>query len=41
MMVPVAGVLEDEATRFANEDPAVKGGTLVVEVRPWLIGMSR
>jgi uncharacterized protein YciI len=41
MMVPVAGVSEDEVTRFAGEDPAVKSGTLVVEVRPWLIGMSK
>ena len=41
MMVPVAGVPEDEVTRFASEDPAVKSGTLLVEVRPWLIGMSK
>jgi uncharacterized protein YciI len=41
MMVPVAGVSEDEVTRFASEDPAVASGTLVVEVRPWLIGMSK
>jgi uncharacterized protein YciI len=41
MMIPVAGVSEDEVTRFASEDPAVKSGTLVVEVRPWLIGMSK
>ena len=41
MMVPAAGVSEDEITRFANEDPAVKSGTLLAEVRPWLIGMSK
>ncbi len=41
MMIPVAGVAEDEARRFAAEDPAVKGGTLVFEVRPWLIGMRK
>jgi uncharacterized protein YciI len=41
MMIPVAGVTEEEANRFANEDPAVKGGTLIAEVRPWLIGMSK
>jgi uncharacterized protein YciI len=41
MMIPVAGLAQDEVQRFANEDPAVKDGTLTVEVRPWLIGMSR
>ncbi|WP_458237628.1 YciI family protein [Pseudomonas sp. P5_A2_2] len=41
MMVPIAGVSEDEVTRFASEDPAVKSGTLLAEVRPWLIGMSK
>lgn len=41
MMIPVAGVSEPEARAFANADPAVKDGTLVAEVRPWLIGMRR
>lgn len=41
MMIPSAGMPEEEVRRFANEDPAVKGGTLLVDVRPWLIGMSR
>ena len=41
MMIPVAGVPEDEVKRFASEDPAVKGGTLVAEVRPWLVKMSK
>ncbi|MBI5276709.1 MAG: phosphoribosyl glycinamide formyltransferase [Burkholderiales bacterium] len=41
MMVPVAGVSEAEVRRFATADPAVQDGTLVVEVRPWLIGMSK
>jgi uncharacterized protein YciI len=41
MMVPVAGVSEEEVTRFASEDPAVKSGMLAAEVRPWLIGMSK
>lgn len=39
MMVPAAGVPEEEVRRFALADPAVADGTLVVEVRPWLIGM--
>jgi hypothetical protein len=41
MMIPVAGILEDEVRRFAFDDPAVKDSTLLVEVRPWLIGMSK
>ena len=41
MMVPVAGIPEDEVRHFASEDPAVADGTLVAEVRPWLVGMSR
>lgn len=41
MMIPAAGISEDEMRRFAGEDPAVKGGTLIAEVRPWLIGMSK
>jgi uncharacterized protein YciI len=41
MMVPAAGISEEEVSRFAAEDPAVVGGTLLAEVRPWLIGMSR
>lgn len=40
MMVPAAGVSQEEVERFAAEDPAVQDGTLLVEVRPWLIGMS-
>jgi uncharacterized protein YciI len=40
MMVPSAGVSEEEVTAFAADDPAVKAGVLVFEVRPWLIGMS-
>ncbi len=41
MMVPSAGVTEEQARQFAQEDPAVRDGTLVAEVRPWLIGMSK
>jgi len=41
MMIPVAGVAEDEIRQFAAEDPAVKSGLLIAEVRPWLIGMSK
>ena len=41
MMIPVAGVAEEEVRRFAADDPAVLGGTLVVDVRPWLVGMRK
>jgi len=39
MMIPSAGVSEDEIRAFAMADPAVKSGLLRVEIRPWLIGM--
>lgn len=41
MMIPSAGVGEEEIRAFANDDPAVKAGVLLVEVRPWLVGMSK
>ncbi len=41
MMIPAAGITEEEIARYATEDPAVKSGVLLVEVRPWLIGMSQ
>ena len=40
-MIPAPGVEEAEVKAFALADPAVKDGTLIAEVRPWLIGMSR
>lgn len=39
MMIPASGVPQAEITQFAAEDPAVRSGLLVAEVRPWLIGM--
>jgi uncharacterized protein YciI len=41
MMIPAAGVGEDEVVEYAAEDPAVRRGVLLAEVRPWLIGMSQ
>jgi uncharacterized protein YciI len=41
MMIPAAGVSEEEITQYAAEDPAVKSGVLIAEVRPWLVGMSQ
>ena len=40
MMIPKAGLTEDEVRRFAEADPAVQSGLLRVTVRPWLIGMG-
>jgi uncharacterized protein YciI len=41
MMIPAAGVTEEEIAKFAAEDPAVQSGLLVFEVRRWLVGMSK
>jgi uncharacterized protein YciI len=41
MMIPAAGVTEQEVSKYAADDPAVKSGLLLAEVRPWLIGMSQ
>ncbi len=41
MMITTSGTSEDEIRQFAAEDPAVKSGLLVYEVRPWLVGMSQ
>ncbi len=40
MMIPAAGVSEEDVRGFAAADPAVVSGVLDYEVRPWLIGMS-
>ena len=39
MMVPVAGLAEQEIRAFAAADPAVQSGLLTFTVRPWMIGM--
>ena len=41
MMIPAAGLGEDEIREFAQDDPAVRSGLLRAEVRPWLIGMRK
>ena len=41
MMIPEAGIGEDELRAFAMADPAVKSGLLTVQIRPWMIGMKR
>lgn len=41
MMIPTADTSEVEIRRFAAEDPAVVSGLLMVEVRQWLVGLSK
>jgi uncharacterized protein YciI len=41
MMVPVVGVSLEEIKTFAEADPAVKSGLLLVEVKPWMIAMEK
>ena len=40
-MIPESGVTEDDARRFAADDPTVKSGLLTFEIRPWLVGMKK
>jgi uncharacterized protein YciI len=41
MMIPAAGIGEDEIRAFAEADPSVKAGLLKAEVRQWLVGMQK
>ena len=41
MMIPAAGVTEEEIRKFAAADPAVKAGLLIFEVRPWMPAMRQ
>lgn len=40
MMVATKDVSREELESFAAEDPAVKAGLLLYEVRPWLTAME-
>jgi uncharacterized protein YciI len=40
MMIPVAGLSEDEVRAIAEADPAIKSGLLRFEIRPWLLAMK-
>lgn len=40
-MVPVEGTTLEEIQSFAETDPAVKSGLLVIEIRPWMIAMEK
>lgn len=41
MMVATKDVSQQELEAFAADDPAVKTGLLIYEVRPWLTAMQR
>ncbi|MEO8134291.1 MAG: YciI family protein [Betaproteobacteria bacterium] len=41
IMIAQPDVTEDELRKFAAEDPAVKSGLLMFEVRPWLVGLHQ
>lgn len=41
MMVTTPDVTAQEISEFAAADPAVQGGLLLFEVRPWLTAMVR
>ena len=36
MMIADASVAHDEIRRLASEDPAVRSGLLIFEIRPWM-----
>lgn len=40
MMISRAGVAEEAIRAHATTDPAVVSGLLVVEIRPWMVGMN-
>jgi uncharacterized protein YciI len=40
-MIPEPGVSEEEARRFADDDPTVRSGLLTFGVRPWLAAMKK
>ena len=41
MMVATKDVSQAELDAFAADDPAVRSGLLIYEVRPWLTAMER
>jgi uncharacterized protein YciI len=40
MMVATKDVSQEELDAFAADDPAVKAGLLIYEIRPWLTAME-
>ena len=41
MMIPEAGISEAEIREFAAQDPTVKSGLLIFEVRPWMPALHK
>ena len=41
MMVTTKDVSHEEIEAFAAEDPAVKSGLLIYEIRPWMTAMEQ
>ena len=41
MMIPEESVSEDEMRKFADEDPTVRSGLLVYELRRWMPALKR
>jgi len=41
MMITQLGETPESARQLAQEDPAVRSGLLLFEIRPWLLGMER
>jgi len=41
MMIPAAGLSEEEVRSLAAADPAVQSGLLEFDIRPWYVAMRR
>ena len=41
MMICDPGMSREDVERFAAEDPTVRSGLLVCEIRPWLAALSK
>ncbi len=41
MMIPTSDVSLEEMKTFADTDPAVKSGLLIVEIKPWMMAMEK
>jgi len=41
MMIPEAGVTEEDIRAFAADDPTVQSGLLEFEIRPWMPALSK
>jgi uncharacterized protein YciI len=41
MMITVPGLKREDVDKFAADDPSVKNGLLLFEVKPWMIAMEK